>query len=140
LIPRRSWYNRGYTRIVTFALRRHLLDSLELGRLIVDVVENHKAEDIVLLDLGPDTVIADYFVIATGTSDRQLRALADHVRESVKEKVENRLPYGVEGSPESGWVLMDYGDVIVHLFMEEERRYYDLEGFWKKASVVLSIQ
>ena len=92
-----------------------------------------------LLDLGPDTVIADYFVIATGTSDRQLKALASNIREAVKE-TDSRLPVTVEGEAESGWVLMDYGDVVVHLFMEDERQYYDLEGFWKKANVILSIQ
>lgn len=119
--------------------RRPFLNSLELARRIVDVVEDKKAEDIILLDLGPDTVIADYFVIASGNSDRQLKALSEHVREAVKE-ASGRLPVGVEGASESGWVLMDYGDVIVHLFMEDERRYYDLEGFWKQANVLLSIQ
>lgn len=115
------------------------LDSIELARAIVDVVEDKKAEDIVLLDLGPDTVIADYFVICNGTSDRQLRALVNYVREGIKEKYAI-VPHATEGDPDSGWVLMDYGDVIVHLFTEEERRYYDLEGFWKHANVLLSIQ
>ena len=107
--------------------------------MIVDVVEEHKGEDIVLLDLGPDTIIADYFVICTGTGDRQLRALMSYIRDSVKEKT-GRLPYAVEGEPASGWMLVDYGDVVVHIFMEDERDYYDLEGFWKEANVLLSIQ
>jgi ribosome-associated protein len=107
--------------------------------MIVDVVEEHKAEDIVLLDLGPDTIIADYFVICTGSSDRQLRALTQYIRDTVKEKA-SRLPYALEGEPSSGWMLMDYGDVIVHLFMEDVRDFYDLEGFWKEANVLLSIQ
>lgn len=119
--------------------RRLLLNAIELARMIVNVVEDKKAENIVLLDLGPDTVIADYFVIATGTSDRQLKALAEHVRQAVKEQAE-RLPHGMEGVAESGWVLLDYGDVVVHLFQQHERRYYDIEGFWKKANVILSIQ
>lgn len=105
----------------------------------MDVVEDKKAENIVLLDLGPDTIIADYFVICNGNSDRQLKAIADNVREAVKEKA-GRLPFATEGEAASGWVLMDYGDVIVHIFMEEEREYYDLEGFWKHANVLLSIQ
>ena len=104
------------------------------------MVEDRKAEDIVLLDLRPDTVIADFFVIATGTSDRQLRALTDYVREDVKEKL-SLLPYAIEGKPESGWVLLDYGTVVVHLFSEDQREYYDIEGLWSKvASVLLSIQ
>lgn len=120
-------------------MRRPCLDSLELARKIVDVIETHKGEDIVLLDLGPDTIIADYFVICTGSSDRQLRALMNYVRDELKEQ-HDRKPYAVEGDPNSGWVLMDYGDVVVHILMEDEREFYDLEGFWKEANVLLSIQ
>jgi ribosome-associated protein len=120
--------------------RRIILDALDTARLIVDVVEDRKAEDIVLLDLRPDTVIADFFVIATGTSSRQLRALTDYVKEDVKEKL-NILPFSIQGTPESGWVLLDYGDIVVHLFSEEQRYYYDIEGLWSEvANVLLSIQ
>ena len=116
------------------------LDALDLARLIVDIVEDRKAENIVLLDLRPDTVIADFFVVATGNSDRQIRALSGYVRDEVKEKF-NKLPLHIEGKPESGWVLMDYGTVVVHLFSEDQREYYDIEGLWSKvASVLLSIQ
>jgi ribosome-associated protein len=117
----------------------NFLDSLELARYIVDVVEDKKAEDIVLLDLRPDAIIADFFIVCTGNSERQLKALADNVRESVKEKYD-KLPASVEGASDSGWVLMDYGDIIVHVFLEEKRRYYDLEGLWREAHVLLSIQ
>ena len=103
------------------------------------MVEDKKAEDIVLLDLRPDALIADFFVICTGNSDRQLKALIDHVRVGVKEKYE-LMPFAAEGEAASGWVLIDYGDVIVHMFLAEERRYYDLEGFWKQAKVLLSVQ
>lgn len=121
-------------------MRRHTLESLELARFIVEVVEDRKAEDILLLDLRPDVVIADFFVICSGNSDRQLRALADNVREKVKEQY-TMLPYSTEGAPESGWVLMDYGDIVVHLFAEEKRQFYDLEGLWRpEANVLLSIQ
>ncbi len=105
----------------------------------MDIVEDKKAEDIVLLDLRPDAVIADFFVICTGNSDRQLKALIDYVRVGVREKY-NVSPVTVEGESASGWVLVDYGDVIVHLFLADERRFYDLEGFWKQANVLLSIQ
>jgi ribosome-associated protein len=115
------------------------LDTLELARAIVDVVEDRKAENILLLDLRPDAVIADFFVICTGNSDRQIKAIADNVREKIKEKYA-KLPFSVEGEAHSGWVLMDYGDVIVHVFGEEEREFYDLESFWRKANVLLSIQ
>jgi ribosome-associated protein len=84
-------------------------------------------------------VIADYFIICTGSSDRQIKALADNVREVIKEKF-GKLPFGVEGRSDSGWVLMDYGDVILHIFGERERRYYNLEGIWRGANVLVSIQ
>jgi ribosome-associated protein len=115
------------------------LDSLDLAHHIVNVVEDKKAENIILLDIRPKTVITDYFVIANGNSDRQLKALAEYVREAVKERFET-LPYSVEGTAESGWILMDYGHVVVHLFIDTKRRYYDLEGLWREANVLLSIQ
>lgn len=116
------------------------MDALDLARHIVDVVEEHKAEEIVLLDLRPETVIADFFVIANGNSERQLRALMDYVREDVKEKL-GILPANGEGTAASGWVLLDYGDVVVHLFAEEKREYYNIEGLWKGvANVLVSIQ
>src|SRR5262245_8161510 len=98
--------------------RRHHLDSIDLARYIVDVVEDKKGEDIMLLDLRPNAIIADFFVLCNGTSDRQLNALVDYVREGVKEQF-GKLPTSVEGTGESGWVLMDYGDTIVHLFSSE---------------------
>ncbi len=116
------------------------MDPLELARHVVDVVEDRKAEDIVLLDLRPDTVIADFFVIANGNSERQLRALMDYVKEDVKENL-SQLPFSMAGTPESGWIVLDYGDVVVHLFSADQRDYYDIEGLWSKSgSVLLSIQ
>lgn len=106
----------------------------------MDVVEEHKGEDIVLLDLRPDTVIADFFVLCTGSSDRQIRALGDYVDEEVKEKF-GKSPFAREGTPESGWIVLDYGDVVVHIFAEEQRDYYDLQGLWRGvANVLVSIQ
>lgn len=102
-------------------------------------MEDKKAENIVLLDLRPDAVIADFFVICTANSDRQVRAVADGVREQVKLQ-EGRLPASVEGQPHSGWMLMDYGDIIVHIFGAEERDFYNLEGFWRQANVLLKVQ
>lgn len=93
-----------------------------------------------LLDLRPDTVIADFFILANGSSERQLRALSDYVREGIKAKL-GRVPFSAEGRPESGWVLLDYGDVVLHLFNEEQRSYYNIEGLWSNVgSVLLSIQ
>lgn len=84
--------------------------------------------------------MADFVVVATGNSDRQLRALADYVRTRVKENYDS-LPYAVDGTPQSGWVLMDYGDIIVNLFNEDTRTYYDLESLWQdRSKVLLTIQ
>ncbi|MGQ9907226.1 MAG: ribosome silencing factor [Candidatus Flexifilum sp.] len=120
-------------------LRRRVLETLELAREIVAAAEDKKAEDIVLLDLRPDTIIADFFVICTGDNVRQLRAIADSIREKVKTTAQ-RLPYSVEGEPDSGWLLMDYGDIVVHIMSAENRRYYDLEGLWKTANVLVRVQ
>ena len=79
-------------------------------------------------------------MVLSGNSDRQLKALIDYVRTGVKEKFE-KLPYSTQGTPESGWVLLDYSDVVVHMFLEETRQFYDLEGLWSaEANVLLSIQ
>ena len=118
---------------------RRSLDSLELARLVVEELDERKAENIVLLDLRPDTVIADFFVICTGTSDRQLKALVEYTKEAVKEQLDRR-PFSNEGTAESGWLLLDYGDVVVHCFIAETLLYYDLEGLWHDANVMVSIQ
>ncbi len=123
---------------------------MTIARAIVDALEDKKAENILLLDLRPtgllgqkaehgDYTITDYFVIATGNSDRQIRALAEHVREAIKILYE-KGPSSVEGEANSGWVLMDYGDIIVHIMSEEQRDFYDLEGLYRQANVLLSIQ
>ena len=84
-------------------------------------------------------IITDYFVIATGNSDRQIRALADNVREAIK-ILYDKSPAAVDGEASSGWVLMDYGDIIVHIMSAEMRSYYDLEGLYRKANTLLRIQ
>lgn len=93
-----------------------------------------------MLDLRPDAIVADFFVILSGNSDRQLKALIDYLRVGVKEET-NKLASSVDGTAESGWVVMDFGDVVVHMFLEEKRQYYDLEGLWSaESNVLLSIQ
>ena len=114
------------------------LEPIDLARKIVDTLTDKKGQDILLLDIGVISVLADYFVICSGTSDRQLRALLSSVREDTKKiKVP---PLSIEGEPASGWVLMDYGAVIVHLFAPEMRIFYDLEELWKEARIVVHIQ
>lgn len=106
--------------------------SYELATLIADAADARKGEDIVLLKVGEVTVIADYFVMVTGFSKVQIRAIAGSIEDKVEE-VLNRRPLRSEGLAEGGWVLQDYGDVIVHILMPQEREHYDLEAFWGHA-------
>ncbi len=113
------------------------LETLEMARRIADVLADRLAEDITVLDLQGTTIIADYFVICTGTSDRQLRAFVEALSEELGK--EGISPRRVEGSPESGWVLVDFGGVIVHLFSPDRRSFYRLEQLWSGARVVVRI-
>lgn len=115
-----------------------VLNSSQLARQVVDIVEERKGSDIVLLDLRQFSPFTDYFVIATGENERQLRALLRAVEEHLSET--GIEPHHIEGTPESGWILIDYVDVIVHLFSPKEREFYRLEEVWANAPVVLRIQ
>jgi ribosome-associated protein len=112
--------------------------SLDLARRIVELAEDKKASDIVLLDLGELTTLADYFVIASGGSDRQLDAIADGIIAGLRD--EKVKPFGREGTAASHWVLVDYGGVIVHVFTPPERDFYQLERHWSEAKTVLRVQ
>jgi ribosome-associated protein len=111
---------------------------LELARRIVALAEDKKAADIVLLDLGELTTLADYFVICSGGSERQIDAIADAVADGLR--AEGERPIGREGAAASHWVLLDYGSVIVHVFTPPEREYYQLERHWAAAKTVLRVQ
>ena len=112
------------------------LESLELAHLLVETLLDKKGSDIALLDLREQAIFADYFLICNGENDRQLRAMASSVAEDAKQKA-RAVAKSVEGSPESGWVLVDFGDLLVHLFSPETRDYYDLEGLWDSAHIVM---
>ena len=111
---------------------------LELARRIVDLAEDKKAADIVLLDLSALTTLADYFVICSGGSERQLDAIADGIVSALRD--EKTKPYGREGTPASHWVLLDFGSVVVHIFTPPERDYYGLEKHWGEARTVVRVQ
>ncbi|MHB1415025.1 MAG: ribosome silencing factor [Chloroflexota bacterium] len=113
-------------------------DVAQLARKIADIAADHKAEDILLLDMRPASYVADYFVLCTGTSDRQIRALADEIREALAK--DGQRPLHIEGTAESGWILMDYGAVVVHIFSQEERAYYGLDRLWREAIPLLHMQ
>jgi ribosome-associated protein len=111
---------------------------LDIARRIVELAEDKKAADIVLLDLTGLTTLADAFVICSGGSERQLDAIADGIVEGMRsEKVR---PIGREGTAASHWVLVDFGAVVVHVFTPPERDYYSLEKHWSEARTVLRVQ
>jgi len=110
-------------------------DPGELAHRIVDVASDKKASDIVLLRTAEVTTMADYFVIASGRSDRQVQVLGQAIVDELRD--EGIRPLGVEGMRTARWVLLDYGSVIVHLFAPEEREYYGLERLWSGATEVL---
>jgi ribosome-associated protein len=114
------------------------LDPNELARLIVQLASDKKAEDIVMLDIHALSIIADYFVICTGTSDRQVRAIAKDIDEQIGKR--GIQPVHIEGMQDATWVLLDYGSVIVHVFDPATRDYYRLEKLWAEAPRVLVIQ
>ncbi|MFL5672994.1 MAG: ribosome silencing factor [Chloroflexota bacterium] len=111
---------------------------LELARRIVELAEDKKAADIVLLDLGELTTMADYFVICSGGSERQLEAIASGIIGSLRD--ERTKAIGREGTAASHWILVDFGSVIVHIFTPPEREYYGLEKHWSEAKTILSVQ
>ncbi len=105
-----------------------------LVRLIVDAVRSKKAKDVVLIDLREVSEMADYFVLCTGESDLQVKAIVDGVRQSVQDACGER-PWRTEGYSHRQWVLMDYVDVVVHVFDSERRDYYNLERLWADAKI-----
>ena len=110
--------------------RLNLDDSKALALLAAEACDDRKAADIVLLRVEEISSIADWFVIATGFSDVQVRAIARSVEDRIEEESGGRLPLRKEGQKEGRWVLLDYGEVIIHALTPEERSYYDLESFW----------
>jgi ribosome-associated protein len=111
--------------------------TLDLARRIVELAADKKASDIVLLGVRELTTMADYFVICSGASERQLGAIADGIVSGLR--TEGVRPVGTEGTPGAHWVLLDFGSVIVHIFAPPERGYYELEKLWADAPTLLHV-
>ena len=109
-----------------------------MARAIVDIAEEKKASNIVLLDIRNVSIIADYFVICSGNTERQVKAIAKDIEENLDKK--DVHPRAKEGIDQGRWALLDYGDVIVHIFAPVEREYYRLEKLWSNAQTVLVVQ
>jgi ribosome-associated protein len=118
------------------SLRRTFLpDPAILAQAIVDLLSDKQATDIVLLELARVSSLADYFVIAGGGTTRQLNALLS----ALDQELDPALPpmRRSEGTADSGWILLDYGDVVVHLFSPEQRAFYNLEGLWRRSAPIV---
>ena len=113
------------------------MNSIEIARLAIRALEDKKAEEIKTIDISEVSVIADYFIIANGTNRSQIQALSDHVEETLgKSGVPLRQ---IEGYQNANWVLLDFHDVIIHIFDKENRLFYDLERIWRDGKPVESL-
>ena len=110
------------------------MNSNEITKLAITALEDKKAEDIKVIDISEVSVIADYFIIASGTNRSQIQALSDHVEETLgRAGVELKQ---MEGYDNANWVLLDFRDVIIHIFDKENRLFYDLERIWRDGKMI----
>lgn len=111
---------------------------LDIAHTALDAVEGKKATQIVLLDVHEISVFTDYFLICNGESERQLKAIAEGVADALDKAGGKQI--GREGTAESGWMLLDYGDLTIHVFAPEQREFYNLEELWQAGKTVVKIQ
>lgn len=117
------------------SIRPSQVDALELARSAAHLADDKKAEDVVALDLRGLANFTDFFVICSGRTDRQVKAIHDAVREGIKEQF-GLLPDRTEGEAERAWLLLDYGDCVVHIMLPDVRGFYRLEQLWQDAKEV----
>lgn len=108
--------------------------SKDMAKIAYNALDEKKAEDIVTIEVGEVSVLADYFIIANGTNPSQVTALVDNVEESLSKA--GYEPNRIEGIGNKSWILLDYGDVIIHIFSKEDRLFYDLERIWRDGKTV----
>jgi len=113
------------------------LQSKEMKKIVLDALEDMKAKDISVIDVRGKTSVTDYMVLASATSSRQVQSLAENVVSEIK--IHGGRPLGVEGEPGSDWLLVDLGDIVVHIMLPAAREYYDLERFWQATSLTDSV-
>jgi ribosome-associated protein len=107
----------------------------QLAFLAAEAADDRKAEDMLLINIGEVSTLADYLLIVTGFSKVQLRAISNSIIDKIEADL-NRLPLRTEGQDRGGWILLDYGDLIVHIMMPEQREFYNLEAFWGHGETV----
>ena len=112
------------------------MEAREMAKLVVQALEDKKGEDIKVIDISEVSVLADYFIIANGMNRSQVQALSDNVQETLgRAGVHSKQ---VEGYDSANWILLDFGDVIVHIFDSENRFFYDLERIWRDGKLIES--
>ena len=111
---------------------------MEIARSIIETLEDKKGENIVLLDIHDISSFADYFIICSATSTRMLTSLSEAVSETAKNQF--ALHSKIEGQSTDGWQVVDLGDIVVHLFSEDQRDYYQLEQLWENSKVLVRLQ
>ncbi len=109
-------------------------NSIEMAKLAIDALEDKKAEDIKVIDISEVSVLADYFIIAGGNNSSQIQALCNNVEEKLGRAGFNCRQ--IEGYDTANWILMDFGDVIIHIFDKENRLLYDLERIWRDGKII----
>ncbi len=107
------------------------METADKAKLCLNIIKERKAVDPLLFEVGKLTSITDYFIIAGGNSNRQVQAITRHTVKRMREQ--GFRPFGVEGEQEGHWVLMDYNDIVIHIFYQPTREFYDLEGLWVEA-------
>ncbi|HEY9875689.1 MAG TPA: ribosome silencing factor [Candidatus Obscuribacterales bacterium] len=122
---------KSYSTLVTISAKKQD-ESQNLAVTAAQAADDRKGGDIVLLKVAEVSYLADYFVMVTGFSKVQVRAISQSIQEKVETELQ-RQPLRMEGQAEGSWVLLDYGDVIVHILMPNEREFYNLEAFWGHA-------
>jgi len=115
------------------AIKKQTTNRPSLLTVAIESLEKFKAQDIVKIDLSGKTSIADFMLIASGTSSRQIRAMAEHTVTMIKKNI--KVPVNIEGLNQGDWVLIDSGDIIIHLFRPEVREFYNLEKMWQISSI-----
>lgn len=121
-------------RFIENLWRKNRMDSKKLVKTAYDALEDKKGINITIIDISKISILADYFIIAGGNNENQVKAMADNVLdEFAKEKIS---PKHIEGYNNANWILMDFSDVIVHIFNEDDRLFYDLERIWRDGKVI----
>jgi ribosome-associated protein len=119
-------------------LENRVLKSIDVARLAVEAASDKQADNIVMLDTKQVCSFADYFVICSGDNPRQIEAIRQEIRDKLKH--DDVIPFHVEGGADSGWILLDLGDVVIHIFSPSQRDYYRLDDLWQEAIPVIRIQ